>query len=55
LTDVNLARADLRRAKLKNVVGLTVKQLELAASYEDAELPDELRQALVKRKPLGSA
>lgn len=54
LTDANFARADLRRAKLKNAAGLTAKQLELAASYEDAELPDELRQALVKRKPLGT-
>jgi len=54
LTDANFARADLRRAKLKNAVGLTAKQLELATSYEDAELPDELRAALVKRKPLGA-
>jgi uncharacterized protein YjbI with pentapeptide repeats len=54
LTDANFARADLRRAKLKNAVGLTAKQLELAASYDDAELPEELRQALVKRKPLGA-
>ncbi|MBN2359542.1 MAG: pentapeptide repeat-containing protein [Deltaproteobacteria bacterium] len=54
LTDANLARADLRRAKLKNAVGLTAKQLEVAASYEDAELPDELKKALVKRKPLGT-